>query len=168
MTNGGPMEASGKKDFLYAELSRQQERFARRRKRDKRKAFVLQMSTVALSAAITVLLGLQVSEGGRRVLSNVALALGAMVTVMAAAEAFFNHRGLWIRRTLTVRRLEELRRHVDFQLSNGGSETIDEMRLRAWLEELDQIIRDDREAWLRLRSEPAAWLTKRDDEPPTT
>lgn len=49
--------------FLRAELDRQQQRFACRRRRDKRKSFALQMATVALSATITVLLGLRVGGG---------------------------------------------------------------------------------------------------------
>jgi hypothetical protein len=138
--------------FLRAELDREQQRFARRRRRDKRKAFALQMATVTLSATITVLLGLRVDAGVQRALANVALALGALVTVLAAMEAFFNHRGLWISRTVTVRRLEELRRQVNYRLAVLGDGEVDPEVVDDLLARLDQIVMDDQQAWLRLRS----------------
>jgi hypothetical protein len=48
--------------FLRGEVDRQLALFGRRRRRDKRKAFALQMATVTLSATITVLLGLRTSD----------------------------------------------------------------------------------------------------------
>jgi ABC-type transport system involved in cytochrome bd biosynthesis fused ATPase/permease subunit len=138
--------------YLREELGRQEQRFARRRRRDKRKALVLQMATVALSATITVLLGVQVGGRTQPVLANIALVLGALVTVLAAAEAFFNHKGLWVNRTVAVRRLEELRRHMNYQfagLADGEvpPEVVDDLLAR-----LDRIVADDQRAWLALRS----------------
>jgi hypothetical protein len=51
----GGMHVEERVAFLQAELDRQHQRFTRRRRRDKRKSFALQMATVALSATITVL-----------------------------------------------------------------------------------------------------------------
>lgn len=138
--------------FLRAELDRQQLRFVRRRRRDKRKSFALQMATITLSATITVLLGLRVAAELQSTLANVALGLAALVTLLAAMEAFFNHRGLWVSRTITVRRLEELGRQTDYQLAGLSDgevplEVIDRLFAR-----LEQIVADDQQAWLRLRS----------------
>jgi hypothetical protein len=138
--------------FLRAELDRQQQRFTRRRRRDKRKSFALQMATVALSATITVLLGLRVGAGLQRTLANLALVLGALVTVLAAMEAFFNHRGLWVARTVTVRRLEELRRQTDYQLASLAAGEVDPVVVDGLLARLEEIVADDQQAWLRLRS----------------
>jgi Protein of unknown function (DUF4231) len=138
--------------FLRAELDRQQQRFTRRRRRDKRKSFALQMATVALSATITVLLGLRVEAGLQRTLANVALVLGALVTVLAAMEAFFNHRGLWVSRSVTVRRLEELRRRTDYRLAGLADGEVQPAVVDELLARLDQIVADDQRAWLRLRS----------------
>jgi hypothetical protein len=150
-------------DFLRAELNKQQERFARRRQRDKRKAFTLQMATVTLSASITVLLGLRLTAGIQQTLANVALALGALVTVLAAMEAFFNHRGLWISRTVTVRRLEELRRHVDYKLAGLSDGEISPQLVDELLAELDHIVADDNKSWLRLRSAEVQSKTSADE-----
>jgi ABC-type multidrug transport system fused ATPase/permease subunit len=146
------MNMAARVALLRAELDRQQQRFARRRRRDKRKSFALQMATVVLSATITVLLGLRVGTGLQRTLANVALVLGALVTVLAAMEAFFNHRGLWVARTVTVRRLEELRRQIDYQLAGlADGEVVPEV-VDGLLARLDQIVAEDQQAWLRLRS----------------
>jgi Protein of unknown function (DUF4231) len=150
--------------FLRAELDRQQQRFVRRRRRDKRKSFALQMATVALSAAITVLLGLRVNDGLQRHLANVALVLGALVTVLAAMEAFFNHHGLWVTRTVTVRKLEELRRQAEYQLAGLSDGEIQPQVVNALLARLNQIVADDQQAWLRLRSIDARPAADTNDE----
>jgi len=142
--------------FLRGEVDRQLARFARRRRRDKRKAFGLQMATVTLSATVTVLLGLRTSNATRTWLLNIALGLGALITVLAAAEAFFTHRRLWVLRTTTVRRLETLSRHVDFHMAGADRGPVDAGALAACLAELDAIIADDQKAWQHLHENPPA------------
>ena len=118
---------------LRGEVDRQLALFWRRRRRDKRKAFGLQMATVTLSATVTVLLGLRTSDATRTRLLNIALGLGALITVLAAAEAFFTHRRLWVLRTTTVRRLETLSRHVDFHTAGAdGGRSMRARSPRAW------------------------------------
>lgn len=140
--------------FLRDEVDRQLALFGRRRRRDKRKAFALQMATVTLSATVTVLLGLRTSDPARTLLLNIALALGALITVLAAAEAFFTHRRLWVLRTATVRRLETLSRHVDFHTAGTGGHPVDAGPLTACLAELDAIIADDQKAWQHMHESP--------------
>lgn len=143
--------------FVRSEVDRQLALFARRRRRDKRKAFGLQMATVTLSATITVLLGLRTSDATRSWLLNIALGLGALITVLSAAEAFFTHRRLWVLRTATVRRLEALSRHVDFHAAGVGGRPVEAGVLASCLAELDAIIEDDQKAWRHLHeSAPAA------------
>lgn len=147
-SNGDPIT---KMAWLRSELDRQTIAYRRRRRRDKRKAFFLQMATVTLSATITVLLGVRVTGGVQQALADAALALGALITVLAAAEAFFGHRGLWILRTETVRNLETLYRHINYYeagLNGAPARSSDVDRYRA---ELDQILADDNTAWQRLR-----------------
>ena len=102
-----------------------------------------------------MLLGLRVDSGLQRTLANLALVLGALVTVLAAMEAFFNHRGLWVARTVTVRRLEELRRQVDYQLAGLADGQVEPAVVDGLLARLEQIIADDQQAWLQLRSTEA-------------
>jgi hypothetical protein len=135
--------------YLRGEVDRQLGLFGHRRRRDKRKAFALQMATVTLSATVTVLVGLRTSDATRTWLLNIALVLGALITVLAAAEAFFTHRRLWVLRTATVRRLEALSRHVDFH-ATAGDGPVDPRALAECLSELDAIIADDQQAWQHL------------------
>jgi hypothetical protein len=135
-------------------VDRQLALFGHRRRRDKRKAFALQMATVTLSATVTVLLGLRIPDPERTLLLNIALILGALITVLAAAEAFFTHRRLWVLRTATVRRLETLSRHVDFHTAEAGGQAGDAGALTACLAELDAIIADDQKGWQHMHESP--------------
>jgi Protein of unknown function (DUF4231) len=147
-SNGDPVTRMA---WLHGELDRQIVAYRRRRRRDKRKAFFLQMATVTLSATITVLLGVRVTGDAQQTLADAALALGALITVLAAAEAFFGHRGLWILRTETVRNLETLNRQINYYesgLDGAPAESRDVDRYRA---ELDHILTNDHISWQRLR-----------------
>jgi hypothetical protein len=138
--------------WLHQELDRQLSAYQRRRKRDKRKAFVLQMATVTLSATITVLLGLRTAGTTQQRLADIALALGAIITVLAAAEAFFSHRGLWILRTHTVRRLETLARHLDYQQTRADGHPLEPAVVDRYATELDDILNEDQTRWQQLRA----------------
>ena len=146
------MDVAERVVFLRAELDRQQRRFSGMRRRDKRKAYVGKMATVALSATITALLGLRVGSGAELVLVNVALVLGALVTVLAAYEAFYNHRGLWINRTVTVCRLYELRRQMDYELAGLADGDVQPEVVDKLLVQLNRTLADDHQAWMQLRS----------------
>ena len=74
------------------------------------------------------------------------------MTVLAAMEAFFNHRGLWVARTVTVRRLQELRRQTDYQLAGLADGEVTPEAVDGLLARLDEIVAEDQQAWLRLRS----------------
>lgn len=138
--------------FVQSELDDQLKQYRRRRKRDKQKAFALQMSTVALSAAITVLLGMRNLIGLTNLFANIALALGALITVLAAADAFFSHRELWILRTQTVRELQDLSRDLRYYVSslNGNRPCCAE--LDSFYRRLGEVIKRDNEDWGKLRT----------------
>jgi hypothetical protein len=61
------------------------------------------MMTVILAGMVTVLLGLKgVPQGVEIWLGNIALTLGAAVTVLSAYEAFFTPRAQWVREVLIL------------------------------------------------------------------
>jgi Protein of unknown function (DUF4231) len=152
VTSPAPADSAAQLAWLHQELDRQLSAYRRRRKRDKRKAFVLQMATVTLSATITVLLGLRTTGTTQQRLADIALALGAVITVLAAAEAFFTHRGLWILRTQTVRRLETLARHLDYQQTRSVGQSLEPTVLDRYATELDDILTEDHTRWQQLRA----------------
>ncbi|WP_030276486.1 SLATT domain-containing protein [Streptomyces sp. NRRL B-24484] len=124
----------------------------RRRDADRRRAFALQISTVGLSAVITVLLGVQVGEPTRQWLSDVALGLGAAITVLAAWQAFFSHRALWLQRSDTVHRLAALERRLAFHRAGPAGADPEPAQVAEFLAAYEEIVQADHDAWARVRS----------------
>jgi hypothetical protein len=137
-------------EFVAGEVRRILTAIKRHQNADRRRAFGLQMATVTLSACSTVLLGVRVGDPGRQVLLDVALGLSAMITVLAAWDAFFSHRSLWIQASQTVLRLESLDRDLTFY-SAGLTGSPDPDEVRAFLDRLDVILKGHHEAWAKLR-----------------
>ena len=152
-TTGPPAGGSGARlTWLHQELGRQLAIYRSCRNRDKRKAFGLQMATVTLSATITVLLGLRVTGVAQDRLAEISLAFGAMITVLAAWEVFFAHRGLWILRTETVRNLEAFARHLAYYQVGLDGQQPDPAAVDALNAELDSILTADHTTWQHLRA----------------
>ncbi|MFC6595093.1 SLATT domain-containing protein [Kitasatospora paranensis] len=147
-------------DFVEQEVRRQLVGRRRRRDRDRSTAFALQLATVGLSAAITVLLGVRVDGAAREWLADSALGLGALITVLAAWQAFFGHRTLWIQRSETVHRLEELERRIAYHRAGLGGAAPEAGQVDGFLAEYERIARLDHDAWARIRQasdpQPAA------------
>jgi hypothetical protein len=70
-----------------------------------------------LAGVVTVLIGLQGETFDQTLLRNLALALGALITVVNAFDAFFDHRSLWIKKTVTLSRLYALKRDLSFEVA---------------------------------------------------
>jgi hypothetical protein len=137
--------------FLMKQVASRQEDFHTRRRADRKKSFYIQMATVGLSASITVLLGLRLDEPWRQRLANVALILGACITVLAAAEAFYRHRNLWLIWSTTAHQLDRLQRHLELYQIELAGRPPDDSRIKYFMAELDRILWEDQQAWLRLR-----------------
>ena len=90
--NGVPTPSSvspsaARLEKLEAQLCERREHFFKKGRRDKHKSYWFQISSVFLSATITVLLGLHVTEVWQDRFANYALAIGALLTVLSAADA---------------------------------------------------------------------------------
>ncbi|ONI85937.1 hypothetical protein ALI144C_12600 [Actinosynnema sp. ALI-1.44] len=149
------MDAGGDKgrfEFVKSEVRTLLQNYKGRRKRDKRKAFSLQMATVTLSATISILLGLRNFTAFEAWFANIALGLGALITVLAAADAFYSHRELWILRTRTVRELESLSRELAYYESSLGANEPDRAEVDKFFAKLNEVVAKDSEDWGRLRN----------------
>jgi hypothetical protein len=93
------MDSQKQVEFIEGEIDEQLSAMRGRRRREKDKAFVLRMASVVLAGAITVLLGLSIRSEWASWASNIALVLGASITVLNAFDAYFDHRSLWVRGT---------------------------------------------------------------------
>ena len=102
------MNASKQKAKFEEHLREIVDAFGKECRQNKRVALRLRISSVLLSAVITVCLGIRLGEQAavwQAGLSNIALTLSAVITVVGAYEAFFDPRAIWIRETIIFTRL---------------------------------------------------------------
>lgn len=145
------MNNKAKLDSFQSELMCSIKFFAQKHKRTKRRAQMIKISSIGFSGLITVVLGLTASENMTDLFRNIALVLGSVVTIINAVDAFFNYNALWIKSTVTLSKLQELRRKLEFYTAGTEPEQISEIKLNEFLDELQQILKDDMKQWLRIR-----------------
>lgn len=87
-------------------------------------------------------------------MSNVAVVLGAVITVLSAYEAFFDPRALWIRETVTLARLKDIQRDLRFWASGFDPEAIDAQMLEMFKRRLDHVLDDSLRYWMKVRGAP--------------
>lgn len=136
---------------LGEEITARLQEASRKRLRDRRKAFGLKIGAALLGAAVTVLLGLKVSADHEATLKNIALVAGALVGVLNAWDAFYDHRALWVKRTTTSARLKKLDR--TFRIDRAANTELEAKQIEAHRATLDQILDDDLSSWVQLRSD---------------
>jgi hypothetical protein len=146
------MDTDEKLKFIKDELNKRIERHSRKRNSDKRRALGYKVIAVCFAAAITILLGVRVDATLTEIFRDVALIPGAMITVVNAIDAFYDYRSLWIRRTLLLARLYSLEREVLFYEIQPEQGETHMRKLDEFLKRLDQILEDDLQNWMRLRS----------------
>jgi ABC-type multidrug transport system fused ATPase/permease subunit len=125
--------------------------FSRKQTKTKRRAYTLRISSVIFSAMITVVLGITTNNGMEDVLRNVAIFLGAFVSIINAVDAFYNYNALWIKNAVTLSRLRALRTKISFYAAGFESEDMLGHQLNGYLEELQSILKDDIKQWLRIK-----------------
>jgi len=146
------MGAKDQQMFLKNEIKNLIDHYKADRQRHKRLALALKAMSVSLAGTITVLLGLKVSSGAATVLfSNIALVLGALITVVGAYEAFFDPRVLWVRETVVFARLTDLERDLDFTINGSSDGELDSAALDCFKARLDSILQESLNSWLQLR-----------------
>jgi hypothetical protein len=122
-----------------------------KRKQARKKAFVLNSLAVALAAAITVLLGMEGLGPAATPFKNVALAFGAIITVVNAWEAFYNHRGLWIMHTIAWVKLLQLQKDIDYYTAGREPDEVEPKEVDRFGETYRKILHEDFAEWIRIR-----------------
>jgi hypothetical protein len=112
--NGRVIEKS---EFLTQKIEQQISSFRRRKEHNQAKAVRTKVMATVLAASTTVLLGLRgINESGQLIVQNLAFILSAAVTLVTGLDAYFNHRGLWIRYQGTLNDLYELKTDLEYLL----------------------------------------------------
>ncbi|HJX82934.1 MAG TPA: DUF4231 domain-containing protein, partial [Candidatus Angelobacter sp.] len=120
------MSTKEQQQYLEQQIEQLRKRFKRDSNRHKRLALILKALTVSLAGAVTVLLGWKVHAGATpQFVGNIALALGASITLVSAYEAFFDPRVLWVRETVVVARLTDLQRDLSYATKGAKDDDLD-------------------------------------------
>jgi hypothetical protein len=153
------MNAARQKTKFEEHLKEITDAFGKECHHNKRVALRLKISSVFLSAVVTVCLGLKLATDWQTALSNVALGLSAVVTVVGAYEAFFDPRAIWIRETIVYTKLRNLKREFEFWSAGCDGETLEPAnaeKLERFKQKLDQILMDSLKNWMKIRGAPDA------------
>jgi hypothetical protein len=145
------MDYKAKLDILRNELECSIKFFQRKHRMTKHRANIIKAISVCFSAMITVILGLSSGRQNQDLLMDIALFMGSVVTIINAADAFYGYGALWIKNSVTLAKLRELRRKVEFYGAGREISDISEVELSKYLDELQQILKDDINQWLRIR-----------------
>jgi Protein of unknown function (DUF4231) len=124
--------------------------FGRDRNRHKRRALGLKLSTSALGALATVLLGWQGADAAATVLKNIALIATALITLVAAYDAFYEPRKLWIRETFVLNSMKDLKRKWEIATSTGETEAVD---VKAYGNEYHEILTKSLSEWVNAKQD---------------
>lgn len=147
------MSSKDQREYLEKQLDQFIARFDADRERHKKLGLLLKALTVSLAALVTVLLGWKVSGSTPPLFANIALVLGAAITVVSAYEAFFDPRALWVRETVVSARLRDLKRDLAYTVASAKEGEPDTEALEAIKGRLDAVLEESLKTWLRLRGQ---------------
>lgn len=150
------MNAAKQKAKFEEHLKEIVDAFAKECRNNKRVALRLKISSVFLSAVVTVCLGVKLgtATSWQTGLSNLALGLSAVITVVGAYEAFFDPRAIWVRETIVYTKLRNLKREFEFWAAGCDGENLepaDAEGLEMFKQKLDQILGDSLKNWMKIR-----------------
>lgn len=147
------MDITEKFKLIQGEIDKQINVFSAKRIRTKQKAFRLKVYSVLSASGITILLGINLqSELLLTIFKNVSLILGAVITVINAVESFYDYRSLWIQYTITLVRLYDLKREIQFYTAGEDASSLDMQEFSKYLAKLETILKDDLKSWLKIKA----------------
>jgi hypothetical protein len=118
-----------------------------RKRRNRRNAFLLRFATLLLTAASTVVLGIQAIPNRQWW----ALPMVALVTVLGGLETFRSWRPMWVLMEETQYRLNRLRDLMDFHLVSTPAQKLTLDQLREFFTQHQEIWDDVSRRWLGFR-----------------
>ncbi|MET9959914.1 DUF4231 domain-containing protein [Streptomyces sp. NPDC006326] len=122
-----------------------------KKKRFARSASVTKMATLVLSAASTVILGLQ----NLNAWAGLALACVALVTLLGAVEPFFNWRSRWVLMEEAQYRFQRLADDLEYLVASTAADELTFDQLGEVYGQYQTIWDDLSRTWLEHRREPA-------------
>ncbi|MFJ9683931.1 DUF4231 domain-containing protein [Streptomyces sp. NPDC101194] len=122
--------------------------YARRKKKHFRLASsALKVLTLSMSAASTIILGLQ----NLNFWADLAFALVALVTLLGAVESFFNWRSRWVLMEETQYRFQRLADDLEYLIASTPADDLTYDRLRPFFDTYQGVWAHLSERWLQER-----------------
>ncbi|WP_232247417.1 DUF4231 domain-containing protein [Kitasatospora azatica] len=118
-----------------------------RKKRFRLASSALKVLTLSLSAASTIILGLQ----SLNLWAGVAFALVALVTLLGAVESFFNWRSRWVLMEETQYRFRRLADDLEYLIASTPAADLGYDRLQPVFDEYQSVWAHLGERWLQER-----------------
>jgi|ERR1700733_4127363 len=131
------------RDLVSADMDWTDSRKARFRKR----ASYVKVATLSLTAASTVVLGIQAIPSR----AAVALPMVALVTVIGGLETFFNWRSRWVLMEEAQYRLNEIRDEMDYYLVTTPAAELKKERLHEFFMQQQDVWGDVSRRWVEFR-----------------
>jgi ABC-type siderophore export system fused ATPase/permease subunit len=133
--------------FLNSQLD-EAHAYARSRKhRFRWKSVTVRLTVLVLSAASTIILGLQNLDPW----TGTAFSLVAVVTVVSALEPFFAWRSLWVLMEEAAHKFHRLQDDLQYYIASHPAEEIDRERVRAMFVQYQEIWDELSSRWLKFR-----------------
>lgn len=139
-------------EYLSEVISKHISLFDKKRQRNKFLSLGIKLTSAGLAAAITILLGLSISTQGKAVTANIALILGATITVFNTWDAFFNHKALWVRFTVATQSLRRIEEELEYLRSKTQGEPTAE-QIESLHTDFKQVLMTLDRDWESLRKE---------------
>jgi len=118
-----------------------------RKTRFRARASWAKITTLALTAASTVVLGIPAIPNR----TAIALPMVALVTLISGLEPFFNWRSRWVLMEETQYRLNRIRDEMDYYLVTTSIEDLDRNRLHRFFTDQQDIWNDVSRRWIEFR-----------------
>ena len=118
-----------------------------RKARFRRSASRARIVTLALTAASTVVLGIQAIPNR----TAIALPMVALVTLISALEPFFNWRSRWVLMEETQYRLNRIRDEMDYYIVTTPTSGLDRGRLHKFFTDQQDVWNDVSRRWIEVR-----------------
>lgn len=133
--------------YLAAQLDEAHVYARTRKHRFRWKSVAVRLTVLVLSAASTIILGLQNLDPW----TGTAFSLIAVVTVVSALEPFFAWRSLWVLMEEASYKFHRLRDELEYYVAARPPEEIDQERVREMFQQYQAVWDELSSRWLKFR-----------------
>lgn len=143
-------EIDSKKEWLINNIARHIRNFKREKEKNKKKAFYSNILVASIGLITTVLLGMSLMFVNPYLkISSIILAI--TITIISIVSVFFDFTNLWIRYTMTLNKLYEIRDDFNYYLSGKPEENILIEDIEKFKKRLNRILNETNNSWANLK-----------------